>query len=94
MDYMYIPTGIKGLLVIFGVDCHWKGKIVGIVGGGKVYIHPIFSFTHIKGNTLGTGEEVEEVTSGMGVDRIGEIGDRPSEGQAARMYEKGFTAVL
>ena len=37
----------------------------------------IFSFSNIEDITLGAGEEVEEVaggTSGMGVDRIGEVG--------------------
>ena len=46
----------------------------------------IFSLAHIEGITLGTGEEVDEVAGGadgMGVDGIGEIGDRASEGQAA-----------
>ena len=28
----------------------------------------------------------------MGVDRIGEVGDDTSEGQAAGVYEAGFTA--
>ena len=45
----------------------------------------IFSFTHIEGITLGTGEEVDEVAggaSGMGLDRISEVGDRVSERQA------------
>ena len=30
--------------------------------------------------------------SGMGVDGISEVGDRASEGQAARVYGAGFTA--
>ena len=41
------------------------------------------------------GEEVDEVAggaSGMGANRIGEIGDRASEGQAAGVYGAGFTA--
>ena len=45
-----------------------------------------FSVAHIEGITLGAGEEVDEVAggaSGMGVDRIGEVGDQASEGQAA-----------
>ena len=33
-----------------------------------------FSFTHIEGITLGTGEVVDEVAGGMSVDRIGEGG--------------------
>ena len=46
----------------------------------------VFHLPHIEGITLGAGEEVDEVAgraSGMGVDRIGEIGERASEGQAA-----------
>jgi hypothetical protein len=54
----------------------------------------IFSLTHIEGITLIAGEEVDEVAggaSGMGVDRIGEVGDRASEGNAAGVYGTGFT---
>ena len=43
----------------------------------------IFSLTHIEGIPLSAGEEVDEVAggaSGMGVDRIGEVGNRASEG--------------
>ena len=46
----------------------------------------IFSLAHIEGITLGAGEEVDEVAggaSGLGVDGIGEVGDRASERQAA-----------
>jgi hypothetical protein len=42
-----------------------------------------FCFTRIEGITLSAGEDVDEVTGGadgMGVDRIGEVGDRTSEG--------------
>ena len=43
-----------------GVDCHWNGQIVGIVRGGMMAIHSsgqtIFSFTFIKGITLGADE--------------------------------------
>ena len=49
----------------------------------------IFSLTLIEGITLGAGEEVDEVArgaGGMGVDRIGEVSNRASEGQAARVY--------
>jgi hypothetical protein len=43
----------------------------------------IFSLAHTEGITLGAGEEVDVVAggaSGMGVDGIGEVGDRASEG--------------
>ena len=39
----------------------------------------IFSLAHIEGITLGAGEEVDDVVGGaggMGVDGIGEVGDR------------------
>ena len=39
MEYTYIPTGIKRKMVRSGVDCHWKGQIVGTVGRGPVAIH-------------------------------------------------------
>ena len=56
----------------------------------------IFGLTQIEGITLGAGEEADEVAggaSGLGVDRIGEVGNRASEGQAAvGMYGAGFTA--
>ena len=42
----------------------------------------VFSLTHIEGITLGASEQVDEVAgraSGMGVDRIGEVGDTASE---------------
>ena len=55
----------------------------------------IFSFSHIQGITLTTGKEVDEVAggaSGMEVDKIGEVSDRVSEGQAAGVYGTGFTA--
>ena len=49
---------------------------------GLVAIHSsgqtIFSLTHREGITLGTGKEVDEVAGGaggMGVDKIGEVGD-------------------
>ena len=55
----------------------------------------IFILGHIEGITLGAGEEVDEVAggaSGMGVDGIGEVGNRASEGQRAGVYGAGFTA--
>ena len=55
----------------------------------------VFSLSHIEGITLGEGEEADEVdggASGMGVDRIGEVGDRTGEGHAAGVYGAGFTA--
>ena len=54
----------------------------------------VFSFSHLEDITLGAGEEVDEVAggaSGMGVNRIDEIGDRDSKGQVAGMYGAGFT---
>ena len=44
---------------------------------------------------MGATEEADRVAGGassMGVDRIGEVGGRASEGQAAGMYGTGFTA--
>ena len=76
-----------------GVDCHWKGQVVGTVGRGPVAIYSsgqtIFSLAHIEGITLTAGEEVDEVAGGaggMGVDGIGEVGDWTSEGQADGVY--------
>jgi hypothetical protein len=49
----------------------------------------LVSPAHIERITLGAGEEVDKVAGGacdMGVDGIGEVGDRASEGQAARVY--------
>ena len=51
----------------------------------------ISSLAHIEGITLSAGEEVDEVAGGADADRIGEIGDRASEGQAAGVYGTGFT---
>ena len=56
--------------------------------------HTVFSLSDIEGITLGAGEEVDEVdggAGGMGVDGIGEFGDRASEGQATGEYGAGFT---
>ena len=83
MEYTYIPTDVKRELVRSGMDCHRKGQVVGTVGRRPVAIHSsgqtISSLTHIEGITLGAGEEVDEVpggAGGMGVDGIGEVGDR------------------
>ena len=98
MKYIYIPTRIKRVLMRFDVHCNRKWYIVEIVGGGMA-IHSIgktiFGVTHIEGITLGASEEVDEVAGGasaMGVDKIGEVGDMASEGQAAGVYVAGFTA--
>jgi hypothetical protein len=48
------------------------------------------SLSHIEGITLGAGEEVDEgagEASGMGAIRIGEVGDRVRERQAAGIHE-------
>ena len=59
-----------------------------VTRGGELsgFIHSsgqtVVSFSHIEGITLGPGEEFDKVAggaSGMGVDRIGEVGDRTSE---------------
>ena len=55
----------------------------------------IFSLAHIEEITLGVGDDVDEIAgeaSGMGVDRIGKVGDQASEGQAAGVCGAGFTA--
>ena len=44
---------------------------------------------------MSVGKEVDDIAQGaggMGVDGIGEVGDRASEGQAAGVYGTGFTA--
>ena len=54
-----------------------------------------YSF-HIEGITLGAREEVDEVAGGVGgmcADRIGEIGDRASERQAAEVNLKLFIHI-
>ena len=59
-------------------------------------VNKLSSFTHIKVITLGAGEEVDDEVvggaCGMGVERIDEVGDRASEGQAAGVYGTSFTA--
>ena len=46
---------------------------------------------------MGATEEADRVAGGassMGVDRIGEVGGRASEGQAAGLYVTGFRMSL
>ena len=47
MKYTYILTGIKRDLTRFGMDCDWKGYIVGVVGGGRVAIHSSKLFIYL-----------------------------------------------
>ena len=54
--------------------------------------HSIFSFTHMEGVTLGTGEDVYELAGGTS--DVGEVGDRASEGQTAGVYGTGLKQVL
>ena len=57
----------------------------------------IIGLAHIEGIILGTGEEVDEVAGeagGMGVNGIGEVGDRASEGQADGVYRKVLDTKL
>ena len=56
----------------------------------------ISSLAHIEGITLSASEEVNEVAGGaggMGVDGIGEVGDRASEEQAAGVYGAGYVIL-
>ena len=46
-----------------------------------ILLEKLFSFFYIEGITLDAGEEDAGVACGMGVDKIGEVGDRASEGQ-------------
>ena len=87
MKYTCIPTGIKMEVVKFGVDCDRKGQIIRIVGGGHSFqwVH-YFLFLQYRRYQKGAGKKVGEVAgreNGMGVDRIGEVGDRASKGQVA-----------
>ena len=55
----------------------------------------VSSFSHIENITMGASEEVDEVAGGasvMGVHRIGEVGERASEGPTAGVYGAGLTA--
>ena len=93
MKYTYILTGIKRELVWTGTESDCWRKNGGLYSSGQT----IFSSTHLEGITLGIGEEVDEFSggaSGMGVDSVGEVGDRASEGQAAGVYAAGFTRTL
>ena len=51
----------------------------------ELYYQIIFSLSHIEGIILGAGE-VAGGASGMGVVRIGDVGNRASEGHAAGVY--------
>ena len=56
----------------------------------------VFRFIHPEGIILGAGEEVDESAggaSGIGVDRIVEVCDRTSEGQAVEVYGADFIYV-
>ena len=56
----------------------------------------VFCFSHIEIITLGAGEEVDAVTggaSGMGVDRIGEVGNTASEVQATSWCGMFYSGV-
>jgi hypothetical protein len=60
-----------------------RDKFLGLEKKWQSYWTKCFGFSCIKGITLGAGEEVDEVAkeaSGMGVDRIDEVGDRACEG--------------
>ena len=59
------------------VSCNRKRQIFRIIISGQT----IFSFCHIEGITLGGGEEIEiaEGASGMGINKIGEVGDKASK---------------
>ena len=74
---MWIATRRGKLLVLLEED-QWP-----FILEDRLFLVPL---TNIEGITLGASEEVDEVSggaSGMGVDGIGEVGDRASEGQAA-----------
>ena len=80
--HIHSNRNLKG----FGVDCDRNGKL-GLYRGVPVAIRSSgetsFDFSQIETITLGPGEEVDEVAGGascMGVYRMGEVGDRASEG--------------
>ena len=53
-----------------------------------------FGFSHIKGITLGAGEEVDKIagrTNGMGVDRIGEVVTELVKDRLLFIYRTVFT---
>jgi hypothetical protein len=86
MKYMYIPKRNQKGVGEIGMDCDQKRLVDRIAGKGLVAIHSsgqnIFSYPHIESIILGAGEEVDEVAavaSSMGVDKLGEVGDRTSE---------------
>ena len=78
----YIPTRIERELVRSGVNCDWKGQIVGIFREGTMAIHSsgqtAFSLINIEGIILVAGEEADEVARGatvMHVDELSKDGD-------------------
>ena len=63
-------------MVRSGVDCHWKGQVVGTVGRRLVAIHSsgqtISSLAHIEGITLGgsiNGDNQDVRRKGVGKER-------------------------
>ena len=53
-----------------------------------------FSLYHKEGITLGAVEEIDEVAggaSGMGVDRIGKVDDKASEGEPTGVFYSGVS---
>ena len=77
------------------MNCDQKGQIAGIVGGGTVVIHSSgqtnFNSSYIEGSTPGADDFAGRAID-MGVDRIGEVSVRASDGQAAGVYVTGLTA--
>ena len=72
-----------------------RGKSSGLLEEDRWPFILVDRLAHIEGITLGTSEEVDKVAggpSGMGVDGIGEVVDRTSEGQSAEVYGADFTA--
>ena len=56
----------------------------------------VFSLSNIEGITLGASEEIDKNAGGargIGVNRIGEVGDRASEGHVAGVYSQVLQRV-